>query len=73
MAHQADNTLISNTEMLLELITTPFRAIGRGLIALAEAGPKMAQLRKLNKMSDADLTAKGLTRDNEALRIVGGC
>ncbi|MFV0302912.1 MAG: hypothetical protein ACK5IP_18925 [Paracoccus sp. (in: a-proteobacteria)] len=49
----------------------PFRAIGHGLIALAEAGPRMAAVRRLNEMSDEQLAARGTTREAEVRRIFG--
>lgn len=50
----------------------PFRAVGRFMIALAEASPQMRALNRLSQMSDAELSAKGLTRDGEVRRILGG-
>lgn len=49
----------------------PFVAIGRFIILLAEAGPQMDAVRRLNAMSDEDLKAKGLTREGEVRRIFG--
>ena len=53
-------------------LLAPFRAIGRFMIALAEASPQMRALNRLSQMSDAELSAKGLTRDGEVRRILGG-
>lgn len=72
MAYQADNTLITNREMLVALIARPFVAIFEFLIALAEATPKAQQLQALSEMSDAALAARGLTRQGEIARIMGG-
>ncbi|WP_232816608.1 DUF1127 domain-containing protein [Paracoccus zhejiangensis] len=52
-------------------LTAPFRAIGRGLIALAEAGPRAAALRRLSQQTDAQLAACGTTRADEVRRIFG--
>ncbi|WP_411891098.1 DUF1127 domain-containing protein [Yoonia sp. SDW83-1] len=62
MAFQTDNTLISNREMMIELVLTPFRAIGRWFISLAENNSRTQALRQINNMTDADLAARGLTR-----------
>lgn len=52
-------------------LLAPFRAVGRFMIALAEASPQMRALNRLGQLSDAELTAKGLTRDGEIRRILG--
>lgn len=44
-------------------------ALGRGFVAMAEAGPRMEEVRRLNALSDADLTARGTTREAEVRRI----
>jgi hypothetical protein len=62
MAFHSDNTLISNREMLVELALTPFRAIGRVLINLAENNSRTQALQAIADISDADLAARGLTR-----------
>lgn len=56
---------------ILSVIAAPFRAIGRFLVSLAEAGPRMDAVRQLNAMSDAELAARGLTREGEVRRIFG--
>lgn len=53
------------------LIAAPFVAVGQFLVLLAEASPRMRALEKLNRVSDADLAARGLTRDGEVRRILG--
>ncbi len=62
MSIRPDNTLISNREMLLELLVTPFRAFGRLLHNLAENNSRTQALQAIAAISDADLRAKGLTR-----------
>ena len=62
MALQPDNTLISNRELIVELLTTPFRALGNLFIKMAENNSRVTALNALNAMSDAELAAKGLTR-----------
>ncbi|CAM3294786.1 hypothetical protein PANO111632_12675 [Paracoccus nototheniae] len=53
-------------------LLAPFRAVGRFMIMLAEASPQMKALNRLSQLSDEDLSAKGLTRDGEVRRILGG-
>ncbi|AUH35486.1 DUF1127 domain-containing protein [Paracoccus tegillarcae] len=56
---------------MTQVLTAPFRALFNGLIALAEAGPRMKQVRKLNALSDEELAARGTTRVEEVRRIFG--
>lgn len=62
MALRPDNTLISNREMLLELLATPFRALGVLLHNMAENNSRMQALQAIAAIPEADLRAKGLTR-----------
>lgn len=62
MSLRPDNTLISNREMLLELLVMPFRAIDKLLYNLAENSSRMQALQTIAAISEADLRAKGLTR-----------
>ena len=65
MSLRPDNTLISNREMLLELLVMPFRAIDKLLYNLAENSSRMQALQALQAIAaipEADLRAKGLTR-----------
>ncbi|WP_341212996.1 DUF1127 domain-containing protein [uncultured Limimaricola sp.] len=57
---------------LLGLVVAPFAFIGRTLVAMAEAGPRMKQVQRLNEMSDADLEALGTTRAEMVRKIFGG-
>lgn len=52
-------------------LAAPFITIGRFLVLIAEASPKVRQLERLNTQSDAQLAARGLTRDGEVRRILG--
>ena len=72
MAYQADNTLISNRDMLGELLARPFVAFFELLVRMAEANPRTAQLRALSALTDAELEARGRTRQGEIARIMGG-
>ncbi len=69
MAHTVSFTTVPRN--VASVLLAPFRVIGGFMIALAEASPKMQALTRLNTLSDADLAAKGLTRDGEIRRIVG--
>jgi hypothetical protein len=43
--------------------------LGQAFLALAELGPRMDQIRKLNATSDEALFRRGLTRDEAVRRI----
>lgn len=62
MAFHADNTLISNREMLGQLALAPFRAVGRLLTFLAENNSRTQALQAVLALTDEQLRAKGLTR-----------
>ncbi|MCZ0962287.1 hypothetical protein [Paracoccus benzoatiresistens] len=55
----------------LGMLAAPFAAIGKVLVAIAEASPKVRELERLNSLSDAELARRGLTRDGEIRRILG--
>lgn len=62
MSLRPDNTLISNREMLLELLAAPFVAIGAALQSIAINTAHAQTLRELAAISDEELKARGLTR-----------
>ncbi len=62
MSLRPDNTLISNREMLLELLAVPFHAMGTALKSLATSTARAQTLRELAAISDEELKARGLTR-----------
>ena len=62
MALRPDNTLISNREMLVELISTPFRAMGAAIENLMVSNSRTQALQAIAAVSDEELRAKGLTR-----------
>ncbi|GAD57636.1 DUF1127 domain-containing protein [Limimaricola cinnabarinus] len=70
MAQTATTTNANRS--LVGYLIAPFAAIGRGLVAIAEAGPRMQQVRRLNEMSDDDLAALGVTRAEMVRKIFGG-
>ncbi|WP_299424899.1 DUF1127 domain-containing protein [uncultured Shimia sp.] len=45
------------------ILTAPFRAIGNGLIAIMESNSRVQYVDRLNAMTDAQLEAKGIKRD----------
>ncbi|WP_372884522.1 DUF1127 domain-containing protein [Shimia sp.] len=49
---------------ILHIISAPFRAIMQAMIAHAEADPRLKQIERLNALSDAELTKRGLERDD---------
>ncbi|MEP4036583.1 MULTISPECIES: DUF1127 domain-containing protein [unclassified Pseudophaeobacter] len=62
MAHTAHFTTPA-TYGVLNLLAKPFTALGKGLIAIAEANSRSQTLNSLMAMSDAELTKRGLKRD----------
>lgn len=70
-------TTITNTTANLARPTIGARLAAFGnvlmsqLMKLAEYGPMMAEVRRLNDTSDAELSARGLTREGEVRRIFG--
>ncbi len=65
-------TLADRNYSLGRLLTAPFGAAWKGLVARAVAGPRLEQVRKLNALSDVYLAARGTTRADEVRRIFGG-
>lgn len=57
---------------LSTLALRPFVWIWNALIAISEAHPKLAEVNKLNTQTDADLAARGTTREDEIRRIFSG-
>lgn len=55
----------------LATLAAPFIAVGRFLVMIAEASPKVQELERLSRISDRTLAARGLTRDGEMRRIMG--
>ena len=67
MAYQADNTLISNREMIGDLLAAPFRWLFDGMMYLAENNYRSHALQQVNALTDEQLAERGLTRA-EAVR-----
>ena len=62
---------LSHRSPLLDRLASAFRSLGDFLVLLAEAGPRSDALRRLTRMSDEELEARGTTRDAEVRRILG--
>ncbi len=62
MALRPDNTLISNREMLTELLLVPFRKIGAILEGLAVSNSRTQALKEIAAIPEEQLIAKGVTR-----------
>lgn len=52
-------------------LAAPFAAVGKFLVLIAKAVPQARELERLTQLSDAQLAARGLTRDGEIRRIMG--
>jgi hypothetical protein len=62
MAIQPDNTMISNREMLSELVMKPLRAVGSMLEGMAVSNSRTQALQAIWDIPEEELRAKGLTR-----------
>lgn len=69
MDRTAPNLHIRQAGRILRAAMAPIGAVGRFLVMLAEAGPRMEEVRRLNAMTDEALAARGLTRAGEVRRI----
>lgn len=49
---------------ILQIIAKPFVALENALIAIAEANPRYRHLEALSNMTDEELAAKGLKRED---------
>ena len=70
MALQPDNTLITNRELITELLLSPFVALADGIEKLVTRNARTQALRAVAEMSDAELAAKGLTRSEMASMVL---
>ena len=62
---------LSHRSTFSDRLAAAFRAVGDFLVLLAEAGPRSEALRRLTRLTDEDLAARGTTRDAEIRRILG--
>lgn len=54
---------------LRELALAPFRALGRGLVAIMESNSRVRRAEALHAMSDAQLAQLGIKRDEIAHHV----
>jgi hypothetical protein len=71
MAIATTTTTTPSRPRLLALIAAPFRAVGGFLIRLGETSARMQEIERVRRLSDAELAARGTSRDAEIRRIVG--
>ena len=57
-------THTSNGATVWEIVTAPFRAIGRGLVSMGENNPRYLEAQRLHAMTDEELAARNLKRDD---------
>jgi len=62
MAYHDMNTMMTTREMVLALMAKPFIALGEFLSHGSYETSRMGPLASLQKLSDADLAKRGLTR-----------
>ncbi|MGN7869878.1 hypothetical protein [Paracoccus sp. 22332] len=67
----ANTTIDTPRGLSWAVLTTPLAAIGRFLVLIAESSSRYRALERLRLVSDAQLAARGLTRDGEIRRIMG--
>lgn len=66
MAYRAENTLITNREMLVELLTRIGSVLSAPFMTLADNSANMNAVDRLNAKTDAELAEMGLTRSQAA-------
>lgn len=71
MSYTADNTLISNREMVGQLFVKIGNAIAVPFVAMAKASASHAILEELNATSDEEFAAAGTTRADAAQKAFG--
>ncbi|WP_176473852.1 hypothetical protein [Actibacterium ureilyticum] len=64
MATTITNTNAPQAGGILTAIGAPFRALGRGLVRMAEQNPRLKRIQALQAKSDAELAELGLKRDD---------
>lgn len=62
MALRPDNTLISNREMLIELIAAPFSALAQKIEKMMVNNSRTQALQAIANIPDEELQARGLSR-----------
>jgi len=62
-------THVIHTRPLVAAIAAPFRAFGRFLIVMAENNGRVKEVQYLSSLSDAQLAARGLKREDIARHV----
>ncbi|GAA6164157.1 hypothetical protein NBRC116590_18610 [Pelagimonas sp. KU-00592-HH] len=62
MAHISVNAPAHNS--ILRVLAAPFVAVGNFLIAIGEANSRAEKANRLQQMSDAELAARGIKRED---------
>ena len=62
MALLSDNTMISNREMLTELVMKPLRAFGGMLEHMAVSNARTQAIQEIAAIPEDELRARGITR-----------
>ena len=71
MAHTAQPTTFGIS--ILHALAAPFTAIGKAMVAVAEASSRQDQVAYLESLSDEELADKGLTRDRIVMHVFRDC
>lgn len=71
MAHTAHHATFGDS--ILHLLAAPFTAIGKAMVAIAEANSRQDQVAYLESLSDEDLAKRGLTRDGIVMHVFRDC
>lgn len=69
MAHIAH--IDSHHRSLGQVVAAPFVAVFNWLVALAEASPKYREMEHLSRMSDEQLAARGIRREDIVQKVLG--
>lgn len=71
MAIAASTTQTVNVRSPFAVITRSLSAIFTGLISVAEANPRYKQIQHLQALSDEQLAAKGMRREDIVMHVFG--
>ena len=67
MAHTALH--IGDNSALLHKLAAPFNAIGKAMVHIAEANSRVKEANFLNGLSDKELAARGISREDIAHHV----
>lgn len=60
------------TQSLVHRVAGLFTSLGHVIVALGEAGPRMKKLEQLSSMTDEELAAKGMRREDIVKYVFDG-